>query len=379
MPYSEEQSAVTTGRPAPPAGKASPNIQQLNESALRGLMPMFDKEAQLFCYTLKRYGSEMRREALSPRYTAMTLLGLHQLEMAGVPSPFDKQAIVDTLINKSEWMDNVGDIGLLLWLCAVTFPERLEKVVSQFNVKNVLGDLRERNTMELAWFLAGVSHHALALTGRLSNLTDQAMQAFHLLRENQGERGIFGHTARTRSIRGVFRGRIGSFADQIYPIYALAKASQAYPIEKAAERALDCALTICEAQGHQGQWWWHYDSVTGQVVGRFPVYSVHQHAMAPMGLFALDEALKSDFDPWIYKGLKWIYGDNELDQDMRDAETGVVWRCIRCENYKRYLHTGYALLTHREDAGSHSDLHVLHECRPYELGWLLYSFGNQGI
>ena len=33
-----------------------------------------------------------------------------------------------------------------------------------------------------------------------------------------------------------------------------------------------------------GQWWWHYDVRDGSVVERYPVYSVHQHAMAPMAL-----------------------------------------------------------------------------------------------
>jgi hypothetical protein len=379
MSNSSTHSEVRTGNRVSPACDTSVNIQQLNAAAMAGLIPMFDREAQLFCHRLVREGSVMRMEGVSPRYTAMTLLGLHRAESSDVTSPFDAQAIVNTLINRPEWMDNIGDIGLLLWLCAETIPERLEKVVSQFNIKHALDSLPEKNTMELAWFLAGLSHHALAPTGRLSNLTDQAIQTFHLLRENQGERGIFGHTARTRSIRGVIRGRIGSFADQIYPIYAMAKASQAYPIEKAAERALDCALTICEAQGAQGQWWWHYDSATGRVVGRYPVYSVHQHGMAPMGLFALSEALKSDFDPWIYKGLEWVSGENELDQDMRDADTSVIWRCIQCKDYRRYLHTGYALLTNQEDRASHSGLHVLHECRPYELGWLLYSFGDRAL
>ena len=379
MPNNSSQRAITTGSPLAAARETQVNIQQLNRSALRGLLPMFDKDAQLFCYKLIRDGSAMRREGVSPRYTAMTLLGLHQLDTADVPLPFDMQAIVETLINKSEWVDNIGDIGLLLWLCAVTFPDRLERVVSQFGVKQVLGSLRERNTMELAWFLAGLAHHALAPSGRLSNLTDQAIETFHLLRKNQGESGIFGHTGRNHSIAGVIRGRIGSFADQIYPIYALVKASQAYPIENAAERALDCALTICQAQGSRGQWWWHYDSCTGRVVGRYPVYSVHQHGMGPMGLLALGQALKSDFDPWIYKGLQWVNGDNELDQDMRDAEASVIWRCIQCKDYQRYFHTAYAILTRREDAPSHPSLYPLYECRPYELGWLLYSFGDRGL
>ena len=82
---------------------------------------------------------------------------------------------------------------------------------------------------------------------------------------------------------GILRGGVGSFADQVYPIYGISKFSQALGDEKALERALDCGLNICEAQGPLGQWWWHYDSSTGEVVGKYPVFSVHQHAMGPMG------------------------------------------------------------------------------------------------
>ena len=49
----------------------------------------------------------------------------------------------------------------------------------------------------------------------------------------------------------------------------------------------------------------------------YPVFSVHQHAMGPMTLFGLGEAAQCDFDPWIYKGLRWINSANEL---------GLTWR-----------------------------------------------------
>ncbi len=375
-----QNSTVTNGHQHPPITSDDPaNIHHLNGLALRGLAPMFDKNSQLFCHRVQRDGANLRMEGLSPRYTAMTLLGLHQLESAGIPSPFDTQAIFGALVKDSRWVDNIGDIGLLMWLCAVVYPSQLEAVVDRFNVKHVLGRTRERKTMELSWFLAGLSHHALAESGRLSNLTDAAIEAYQLLIGNQGEKGIFGHSSRNGNVSGVIRGHIGSFADQIYPIYAMAKASQAFPLEKATDRALDCALTICQVQGSQGQWWWHYDSSTGRVVGRYPVYSVHQHGMAPMGLLALGEVLDSDFGPWIQKGLQWVNGDNELDQDMRDASSGVIWRCIHRKDYKKYFHTAYAILSGREDGTSHTNLLLRDECRPYELGWLLYSFGNQGL
>jgi hypothetical protein len=85
--------------------------------------------------------------------------------------------------------------------------------------------------------------------------------------------------------------------------------------QEAKQFALDCALGICQARGPLGQWWWHYDSVRGRVADGCRVFSVHQHTMGPMTLFALGETFE--------------------------------------------------------------DLKVLFECRPYELGWLLYAFAGR--
>ena len=58
------------------------------------------------------------------------------------------------------------------------------------------------------------------------------------------------------------------------------------------------------------------------------MYSVHQHAMAPMALFAAQDACNADFREPIYKGLEWIGGANELQQDLEDKSASVIWRCI---------------------------------------------------
>jgi len=93
----------------------------------------------------------------------------------------------------------------------------------------------------------------------------------------------------------------------------------------------------------------------------------------------LGEVLQSDFGPWIFKGLEWIKGDNELDYDMRDNSANLVWRCIYQGDYERYLRTALALITHREDGPAHEGLGIRYECRPYEFGWLLYAFGDHGL
>jgi hypothetical protein len=353
-------------------------IHRLNTLAVNGLVPMFDAEKQLFCFTLQKTDSGMVREGISPRYTAITLMGLHRLEQSGGTSPIDIQKVFDGLLVNSEWITNIGDLGLLLWACALVAPNRLEELDKKFDIKNALNrynDTVQRHTMHLSWFLTGLSHQALARPEKIAGTREIAEETYRKIHQNQGKQGIFGHIGGNKGLAGVARSSMGSFADQVYPIYGMTKFSLAFGDEKAIKSALDCALTICKAQGSLGQWWWHYDSRTGQVVETFPVFSVHQHAMGPMALIALGEAIQSDFSPWIYKGLEWIE-DNELGINMKDDSANVVWRCIGRTKPYRYWNLAANFLTGREDRESRNGLLALYECRPYELGWLLYAFAN---
>jgi len=353
-------------------------VHDLNALAVKGLVPMFDPEKQLFCHKLKRTAAGMVQEGISQRYTAITLMGLHRLEQSGTKSPIDIIRVFDVLLANTGWIDNIGDLGMLLWLCALVAPDRLEEVDRRLDIKSALNrfrDARQRRTMQLSWFLTGLSYQGLARPEKVAGTRDIAVETYRRILRNQGNEGIFGHIASNEGISGIMRSGIGSFADQVYPIYALTKFSQAYGDDKATKRALDCALTICEAQGSLGQWWWHYDSSNGRVAESFPVFSVHQHAMGPMALLALGEAVQSDFSPWIYKGLQWI-DDNELGFDMKDDAANVVWRCIERTRPNRVWNAAVNLVTHREDRESRDGLRTLFECRPYELGWLLYAFAN---
>jgi hypothetical protein len=291
----------------------------------------------------------------------------------------DIPSILQVLVQDTRWLENIGDLGLLVWLCALVSPERLTEIDFRFDLKNALvhfHETRRGRTMELSWFLSGLAHQSLTCPDRLPHLRDTALETYHLLKKNQGEHGVFSHLAENGGWTGLMRGRIGSFADQVYSIYALAKFSRAYQVPKAIDRAMDTALTLCELQGPYGQWWWHYDVTTGKVLGQYPVYSVHQYGLAPMALLALGEETQSDFTPWIYRGLRWILGDNELEQDMRDCSTNVVWRYIYRNDYKKHWDIALAVLMARGDAECHKQLAVLHECRPYELGWLLYALAD---
>lgn len=364
-------------------GVMNPDVCELNRMALRGLVPMFVAEKQLFCYRLIHTSQGMVSEGLSPRYTIMTLLGLHELERTGARSPFDVNAIYASFARDMSWIHGAGDLGLLIWLTAAFAPDQIDGLFRRCNLETALdryADAREARTMELAWFLAGLSHAALACPEKLSDLRNLAVETHHRLEKNQGKSGFFGHQSTTKSVAGFFRGRIGSFADQIYPIYAMSKFAVAFQVEAASIAALACAKAVCESQGELGQWWWLYDSQTGRVSSKYPVYSVHQQGMAPMGLIAAEEATGHSFQEPIYKGLRWIAGANELGEDMRDISQNLIWRCIYPEQkYSKYLNVVRSLFRLPSARFSAADLRILYEDRPYELGWLLYAFGRFGV
>jgi hypothetical protein len=351
-------------------------IHQLNEMALNGLPQMFNAEKQLFCHKLKKVPSGVAQEGLSPRYTMMTLMGFHRVEQNGGTAPLASKPIFEHLLSDTSWITNVGDLGLLVWTCALLDPARLPELSRQLDVKNAMaryGNSKQNCTVHLSWLLGGLSHATLANSECGPGFQPLAAETYGRLLRNQGEEGFFGSYGKNASLVGFIRGEIGSFADQVYPIYSFTRYAQAFGDSKATERALDCALAICEVQGSLGQWWWHYNATSGRVINGFPVFSVHQHGMAPMALLALGEAIQSDFSPWIHKGISWI-SNNELAYEMRDFDINVIWRCIERSEAHKYWNAMMEAITQRDHRESRHNLKVLYECRPYELGWLLYAF-----
>lgn len=361
-------------------GIAASSLQELNSLAAKGLVSMFDPESRLFCHRLVRTEQGMVREGLSPRYTIMTLLGLREFEKAGGHSSFDTNALYESFMQDISWIHCAGDLGLTIWLMATFAPDHLQGFLRGVNLESALSryaDARHGRTTELAWLLAGLSHAAMTSPKLLAALTDLAVETYHRIEENQNDFGFFGHMHVMKSLPGLLRGRIGSFADQIYPVYAISKFATTFGVEEPLGAALECGRAICRVQGELGQWWWLYDSAAGHTSSRYPVYSVHQQGMAPMGLFALEEATGQDFNEPIFRGLRWIYGANELGADIRDLDRNLIWRCILPKNGQtKYWDTALSLVRSPKQNASVGPLKILFEDRPYELGWLLYAFAK---
>lgn len=360
-------------------GKRADFLKSLQELSVRALYDMFQPEKSLFCYRVKRRKEGIEREGLSVRYTIISLLGLHQIEKYGRDSPINTQGVLCGLISRAMEIDSIGDLGLLLWLCALSSPQSLEEIYRRIDIQGSLSrypDAVQMKTTELAWFLTGLSYMTLTGSPSFKGQKDLVAQTYKLIKDNYGHRGVFRHQGKN-TIKGLLRGRMGCFADQVYPIYAFSKFAVAFNNKEALEIALECGYAICKLQGPLGQWWWHYDSVTGKVLGRYPVYSVHQHGMAPMALFALSDATGKNFDAPIYKGLEWVVGENELGFNLVDTIENVIWRSFYRKNYKMRLEEILSLSQLKKNARGSDDLIILFESRPYCMGWFLYAFESR--
>jgi hypothetical protein len=372
------QSGTLTKQEQSKAGARS--VSELCDLAATGLVAMLDPEKQIFCDIHNRTENGMVRERLSPRYTMMTLLGLHRYERSGGRSPVAIVPVLNVLLRDTSWITSAGDLGLLLWTVAELVPERLPEAYEEVGAQGALtrfADGRRGYTMEVAWFLTGIASCYSAGCGDLPGLDAQVAAARKILEGNGGDSGVYGHLSRSKSWSGFVRGRIGTFADQVYPTIAFSRLSQALGDDKGRQMALRTAEKMCELQAPLGEWCWHYDSVSGRVVSRYPVYSVHQHAMGPMMLFAASEATGCDFSEAIYKGLAWISGNNELHLDLVESSLGLVWRSIYLDSMGAYADATLRFLQLHTGTADPRRLKIRYECRPYELGWLLYAFAGR--
>lgn len=352
------------------------DLTELIEIATEGLVPMYDRNARLFCDRLVRTRHGLQARSISRRYTMMTVLGLHRLQQSGTRSPIGIEAVIIRILDEIDSITNVGDLGLLLWLLATCAPSRLEAIYHSLHLETAVArylDATQFQTMQLSWFLTGLSYAILSTDRRHPEITDIAADTYHALISNQTSKGLFHHQTAHPSLPAALRPRVATFADQIYPIYALIAFYRATNQSAALAAAARCANALCPLQGPLGQWWWHYLPVSGTVCSLYPVYSVHQHGMAPMALFALSEYLDSDFIKRINSGLSWLYGNNELGTNLIDSQARIIWRCIGPARATRYLSDLFCILFKQCLQPRHTALSITLHCRPYELGWLLYA------
>jgi len=339
------------------------DVRRLIELALAGLGGMRLADGT-FC--LERTAGDGPLLGRSLRYSLMCLIGLVTAARAGHDHDLAGAELRDALRTaESSPQLKAGDLGLYLWADALDGGENCGRLRDNLVHRlEASGGLAAREGLELAWIVHGLGLSA----GGVDPLFRQALD---VLLDNQLSCGLFTHYGDGRR-----RSRFPNFATEIYSVLALATVAKLGLDDRAAAAARRTADRLLLRQLPDGGWPWLYDVTTGRVVEPYEIYSVHQHAMAPMGMLALAEATDDDrYVDATAEGLQWIYGRNELGRSMIDERSLIIYRSIRRKGATARLvstaNVATAAATRHAWVPKVGPVELNDTCRPYELGWLL--------
>lgn len=268
--------------------------------------------------------------------------------------------------------------GMALWAGGelnFELPPRLRLVIERYVVEE------ERwvgyRAQDLGMLLAGVIAQLRQGRGEWVSLARRMYR--HLLQRYDSHSRLFSDGATG------YRRRFATFATQTYMVLACYIFGEHFGSSAAIAVGNECTRKLISLQGPNGEWPWFFDVRRGCVLDYYEVYSVHQYGMAPAFLEFAERYGVEGARAALIKGFNWVLGENQLDLPMivpelsltirsqvRRGELGTkAWRVMRS------LNRAYLASTRGAEIISPMAVTLRRECRSYELGWILWSFGQR--
>jgi hypothetical protein len=356
-------------------------LHELSGVALEILPAMVDEPSGLFSHkTLVRDGTYENRGA-NGLYSAAAMVGIlsqrHRDPESVVPVGPAMDALHATATSPSS---SPALAGTALWASCLAGDPRGEGLATEVATGP---EPRTQTSMELGLALTGL----VAAFDAYPALRDAAREAAgtyvrELLARFSPRADLFGATGATRSPGGVAHSRLTSFATQVYALHGLA--AYVREIEGSCPDALPrVARRLLAEQGPLGQWWWFYSLRSGEVIEGYPVYAVHQDAMAFMALTPLRAIGLETNEAPLERGIEWLFGANELERSLVRSRPSFICRCIQRAGSDPDAFGGVSRANRARmilrslglggQVATDETLEVLEECRSYHLGWLLYA------
>ena len=355
----------------------SPN-SSLIDFALHGLQRCWMPEQCRWSHIYHLDGRDRPNE-LVPRsdvfYTLSVLVGLSRVgqipDWIDVKEIFQRNAELLTTLPVRRYA-----YGTALWAAAELGLE-LPADVSR-HIEGVLStpdEWKHFHAQDLGMILIGVVSQARHDQGKWEQI---AGRLFKFLKQGYcAQSGLFFDTCDGP------RRRFSSFATQTYMTLACYCYGDFAGDERAISIANASTRKLIEAQGPNGEWPWFFDSMTGRVLDYYEVYSVHQYGMAPAFLEWAEHYGEPQARDAIIKGFQWVLGSNQMSVPMFVPELHLSIRSqvrmgeIHSKGWRVFRAIRNSVLRLDSQLVAPSNLELRHECRSYELGWILWSFGQR--
>ena len=365
----------------PSAGTLADGLSSLVPVVLRGLSQMQDERTGLFSHKAwMEDGGQLTNRGTNPLYTGACVIGLFSGE-EGRAEPYFGQAAraLDALLRRSSERDPAV-LATTLWGCALAGRVEGRRLVETLIS---VAEPRRLSSMQLGLAVAGLAQWLRA--GERAGERDDGhtiaaarVLAGELKRRYVPEAHVFSSIG-GRGWRHPALLRMTSFAAQVYPLLGLCQLAEATDTAPPPEVKRVCDFLV-QSQGELGQWWWFYSTRAPKIIEGYPVYSVHQDAMAAMALLPATRLGAGDYLDALAIGLRWISGQNELGQSLVDGRAGLIHRAIQrrggdCDGLagwsRRQRGAAYVAALAGRSRPAPSELEPCSECRSYHLGWLL--------
>jgi hypothetical protein len=374
-----QTSSHFAGKLAVPAGAGRPTKNApLVDYALKGLNRCWLPEHGRWSHIYHLDGRASPNESRPPSdvfYTLNVLLGMSRV--AEIPDNINLSEIFDrNVVQLTQLPVSKYAFGMALWAAAQLgfgLPEQVERELKTLLTEE--GRWETFRAQDLGMLLTGVVAQARAGNREWARFADPLFR-FLKARFYRGPELFFDAPSGLRR-------RFASFATQTYLSIACYHYGEFAGESSAIAMASNCVRKLIALQGPQGEWPWFFDAASGRVLDFYEVYSVHQYGMAPALLECAERCNVTGARDALIKGVKWVLGDNQLGRSMLVPELGLS---IRSQLRKRELKTRVPRMLRAatnvcrrrsSDLIASSDIGLRLECRSYELGWILWSFGSR--
>ena len=348
----------------------------LVDYALRGLdrcwLPEFGRWSHIYHLDDRKPANELVPPS-DVFYTLNVLLGMARVPH--VPPHIDLSGtFLRNVRQLSKLPVNRYAFGVALWAAAelgLAIPDGVMHDIDQIVMDN--DRWKTFRAQDLGMILAGVVAQAKHDRQRWCAIASQLLQ--FLLTRYHAPSGLFFDAAFG------LRRRYASFATQTYLLLACYAYGELMGDDRAIQIANACTRKLIERQGPSGEWPWFFDAASGRVLDFYEVYAVHQYGMAPAFLGHAERHGVFEARNAIIRGFNWVLGQNQLGKPMLVPDLHLSIRSqvrkgeLRTKSWRALRALRNSMLGIEAALVDPSELALRLECRSYELGWILWSFG----